>query len=430
MNDTKILLINAQMVIAMGGDNLYGHPPLGILYLAAYVEGFGHSVDVLDLSIEKDWTKVLTNRLKKKKYEIVGISGTTPTHDNIKKISLICRHYNPQCTIVAGGPHVSFVGKKILDTMPIDIVIRGEGEKSFLSVIERVLNNNGKFEQIPGIITKDESGNIIDTGHGEYIKDIDMIPFPLWDKIDMKRYTHINFPVITSRGCPGKCIFCAANAMSNGIYRRRSNKNIIQELLQLRQKYNINSFLFADNTFTAQKSKVMDLCEQLIQLPYQFTWWCESRLDVITPALIQKMKKAGCCGLQIGIESANQDILDNIRKRIHVEDIYVKIKQIMDNGITNIYCTFVMGLPGETETSLKESLEMIKQLHDTGVIIETTLATPFPGTYLADHAEELGIKILHSNYKLYLFNELTSCPKDMDPKMLRNYFIESKKYCG
>lgn len=85
MNDTKILLINAQMVIAMEGDNLYGHPPLGILYLAAYVEGFGHSVDVLDLSIEKDWTKVLTNRLKKKKYEIVGISGTTPTHDNIKK---------------------------------------------------------------------------------------------------------------------------------------------------------------------------------------------------------------------------------------------------------------------------------------------------------------------------------------------------------
>lgn len=420
----KVLIVNPRMISSSHTDNFYKYPPLGILYLGAYAQKYGYEVEVLDLSIYKNWVDILKSKASDKGYRVIGISGTTPTHENIKQISYIFKQYNKSCTVIAGGPHATFIGQDILSDMEVDIVIKGEGEKAFIKILDYLLNGQGQLDEISGIMYK-RDGEIYDTGKTEIINDLDSIPFPLWDKVDMNHYAKEFFPIITSRGCPSRCIFCSASAMSNGIYRRRSNDNIIQELKYLHEQYQVDSVLFADNTFTVQHQNVIKLCKSIRNLPFKLTWYCESRIDALNDELVQEMIKSGCIGLQIGIESANQEILNKVNKRIKASNIVENLKRLLEQGIQSVFCTFVFGLPGETEKTLKETLDMMIELNNLGIHVYTSLATPFPGTYLCNHAEELNILVKHKRWSGYFFNEITSLPKNLNEKTLRKYFVKA-----
>lgn len=426
---TDILLINPRMYNNNTNENIVQYPPLGLLYLSAFLTESGYSVEVLDLSILKNWHQTILDKVNKFKYKIVGISGTTPTHESIRKISSIFRKKDKYCLIIAGGPHASFVSEELLLTSNIDIVVRGEGEIALKKIADYWINKCGKLEEIQGITFLNKTGEVYTVAGNEMIADLDQIPFPDWSMLDFNHYSKKNFPVITSRGCPAKCIFCAAGAMANGNYRRRSNINIIQELEILYNQFGINSYMFADNTFTAQKKDVIDLCKSIAKLPFEAEWYCESRLDVLEQNLVEEMIKSGCKGIQIGVETANENIQKIIKKKIDIKNIVEKIENILHCGIESFFCTFVLGLPGETINSLEESIILIRKLRRIGVKIEVTLATPFPGTYLCDHAQELGVTIKHKNWKNYFFNEVTLLPEKIDEKLLRSYFVEATKLC-
>ncbi|WP_066500559.1 B12-binding domain-containing radical SAM protein [Abyssisolibacter fermentans] len=419
-----ILIVNPRMISSSQTDNFYKYLPLGMLYLASYAQKYDYEVEVLDLSIYKNWVDILRSKASSNKYQIIGISGTTPTHENIKQIASIFKKYNESCTIIAGGPHATFIGQDILSNMDVDIVIKGEGEIAFIKVLDYLIKGQGCLDQISGIVYK-LNNNIFDTGKTVVIKNLDSIPFPLWNKVNMNYYTKEFFPIITSRGCPGRCIFCSAGAMSNGQYRRRSNDNIIEEIKCLYQKYKIDSFLFADNTFTVQRENVIKLCKRFRELPFEITWYCESRIDALDDELVQEMIKGGCIGLQIGIESSNQEILDTIKKRIDITNIAIRLKHLFDQGMQSVFCTFVLGLPGETEKTLKETVKLMTDLKHIGVNVYTSLSTPFPGTYLCNHAEELNILIKHKKWSRYFFNEITSFPQNLNEKTLRKYFVKA-----
>lgn len=424
-----ILLINPRMYNNNMNENIVRYPPLGLLYLASYLKKSGYLVKILDLSILTNWNQKILEEAKNSEYKIIGISGTTPTHESIKKISMIFRKNHKERLIVSGGPHTSFVYEEILNTSDVDIVIKGEGELALKKIADFWIKGEGALKDIAGITYLDEIGHAHAIHGDNLITDLDKIPFPDWSLINFNYYSKKYFPVITSRGCPAKCIFCAAGAMANGKYRRRSNENIISELKILYYKYGINSYMFADNTFTACKREVIELCEKMRGLQFPIEWYCESRLDVLNQELVKQMVDSGCRGIQIGVETANENIQKIIRKKINIENIVEKISRVMQCGIESFFCTFVLGLPGETISSLEENFMLISQLRQLGVNIEVTLATPFPGTYLYEHADELGVEIKHKKWKNYFFNEITLLPEGLDEKTLRNYFVEATKLC-
>jgi radical SAM superfamily enzyme YgiQ (UPF0313 family) len=358
-------------------------PPLGLAYLASTLEKDGHSVKIIDawalgippLSIERE--------VKKDKPDIIGVTSTTPAIRDALTIVETVKNACPDSVTVMGGPHASFLPSETLrKCSQLDIVCVGEAERTIHELAQAV-EDKMSLSNVRGIVYR--SGNdIVEAPPQPLINDLDSLPFPARHLLPMNQYTVLGKKttighVITSRGCPFNCIFCASSLLFGKKFRARSPKNVIDEIEEVVSDYNPDTLEFTDDLFTLNRRRVEAICDEMKTRGINVPWACSSRVDTISRELLTKMREAGCTFIFYGVESGSQRTLNQMRKGIGLGQIEDAVRWTKEIGIETL-ASFIIGWPNETMDDIKNTLNFAKRL-DTDYV-EFNLATPYPGTEL------------------------------------------------
>lgn len=367
-----------------------GMPPLGIGYLGTYLKKFDYSVKLLDMSFRDITIINLLDIIRERKPKLVGLSCTTETYLNAVRIATIIKDEFPDIIIEVGGPHVTFEYESALDTGVIDYVIQGEGEISLKQLCDYVIRGEGRVEDFKGIVYR-KDGETIVTPPQELICNLDELDYPdrsLFDRLES--YAH-PATCSTSRGCPGRCIFCAASAMSGGKYRLRSAKNVVEEIKYLKS-LGFTHIDIIDDTMTASIKRLNEILDEILAADLGITFYCESRVDVMSKELLSKMKDAGLTIIQFGVEAGSQKMLDSLKKNITMEQIRDTFRWCHELGIT-ASTNMIIGQPFDTQETIADTLAIAEEIASLGAAVNFTVCTPFPGTALWEHEKDYGIDI-------------------------------------
>jgi len=374
-----------------------GHevPPQPLIYLAAILREAGRRVKLIDanamgLSVDETVRQVLESEPR-----IVGISSPTMLISTAAKIAKEVKAKDARILTVIGGPHVSAVPAETMIRYPsFDIGVVGEGERTIVELIDAV-DRGGVLGSVRGIIFR-EQGAVRTTEARPYIEDLDTIPFPAWDMLPdlLKRYQQSAvridrlpcISIVTSRGCPFQCIFCARNVFGN-VTRAHSAGYLIRMIRHLKDAYHVRSLSFEDENFVIYRKRLVEFCSRFIEEGLDITWDCASNVNAVTPEMLALMRRAGCWQINYGIESGSQRILDFIKKGTTVEKIREALTMTKRAGIhTKGY--FIIGHPTETSQSIQETIDFIKRIDLD--IFQMSFMVPFPGTELYPIAGRYG----------------------------------------
>lgn len=383
MKKTDVLLL------VPSGIN-YNTPPLGLLYLAAVLEKNAVSVSILDAGLEGLTLDQTFRKIEEISPRVIGITICTPDYPLIDKFIFLLKKKMPQLSVVTGGPHATLDPEGILSTSRVDYVIRGEGEYSFLELCNAILKN--RPQELSGILGLSfrENGKIKHNPARPLIENLDDIPMAARHLVPLMKYRNYGriykrFPVgvmITSRGCPMQCIFCAHEIFGRR-YRFMSAARVIEEIKHLQKAYGVKEILFREDNFTANRDRVFDICDRIIKEKLDISWMCLADVNSITEEMAVKMKQAGCWHIGLGVESGNDRILKILKKGISLKKTLEVFKFIHKAGIRTL-AFFMIGNYSDTRETVKDTIDFARKL-DTDFAI-FTITTPFPGTELFDLA--------------------------------------------
>ncbi|MCP4551276.1 MAG: radical SAM protein [Bacteroidetes bacterium] len=267
---------------------------------------------------------------------------------------------------------------------PFDFAVYGEGEQTFSELIAYIKGEK-KLTTINGLIYKDELGNVRMNTARPLIPQINEIPFPAYDLFEMNRYPQHR--MTTSRGCPFECVFCNSSSLWTNKWRKRSPENIIAEIKFLLQNYGQKTLVFNDDSFNIDAKRVFRFCNLLIEEKLGILWSTSIRVDLVTQEVANIMYRSGCYNVSIGIESANNEVLKLMKKHTTKEKTYDGIQILRKAGI-DVMGQFMIGNPGDTLKSIKESIEFANNSNLTGVEFYTAL--PYRDSLLWDFVEKHG----------------------------------------
>jgi len=365
------------------------HFPLGLGYLASYLRERGVEVRMaLGPGRER-----LMAELADFQPDLVGVSCVTPTFAGALAICHTVKEYGDIPTIL-GGPHVTGVKEQIFKTCPeVDFLVYGEGEETLWELCRAVEGGVNGFSGIDGLIYRQPGGEVKVNPPRRHIKEVDTIPFPARDLLDLTglgahRYVdtgRASGTMISSRGCPFNCAFCASHLTMGRRYRYRSAANVIQEIDELVLRFGVNHISFEDDTFTLWPERVEEICEALIARRYDLTWFCMSRVDTINEPLARLMRRSGCRLVSFGIESGDEAILKRLRKKISLPQAQAAIDACYRAGLKT-QATFIVGLPYDTRQTLRETLRFAQRISPTIAIFFSLV--PYPGTEMFQYLPE------------------------------------------
>jgi len=396
----KILLVDPPFYRFIGYYSRYF--PLGLAYLAAVLRDKGHIVSIYDADftpqatemefsyLEEKYPKYIEavssfkhpiwqemgDRIKKFHPDLVGITMMTTKAASAFRVAQLCKEYNKDVPVVVGGPHPTVRAEEVLKISPhVDFVVRGEGEKSFPELISAIENNQGKKKINPP---------------QELVEDLDSVPYPARDLLGAKdSYSSEDMGLImTGRGCPYNCTFCSSKGIWGQRARFRSVKNVIDEIKEVKACYGTRQFGFKDDIFTISKVRAVEFCQSLISQNLKINWDANARVNLIDKELLTLMKKAGCNGLKLGIESGSQRILNLMKKGTTLEQIKRTAQLLRESGI-HWTGYFMIGLPTETREEMLDTLNLMKEIKPDYASLSVYEA--FPGTELFDLGLNLGL---------------------------------------
>ena len=382
----SVALVNAPYMNVYGvmnvGDNFSF--PIGIGYIAAVLKQAGFPVTIFEPEVCKMTEKDVHEYFRNEMPDIVGITCTTPNFKGAVRIAEIAEE---ECNakIVLGGAHASAVPEQILKNYTsIDFIVRGEGEHTMRELCETIKKQEDDFSNIQGLLYRND-GEVIINAPRPFIENLDELPFPARELVDLTRYrlnVHIEKGVpsatlITSRGCPARCTFCASFKTLGHRFRMQSAEYVVREIEEIVNKYDIHYIIFVDDTFTINKNRVKKICRMIIDKKLDIQWHCLSRVDAIDEDIAKLMKQAGCFSMLFGVESGNADILRSIRKGTTIEQAQNTIRLCNKLGYKTL-ATFILGLPGETRETIRESVDFAVQL--SPIIASFNRLVPYPGT--------------------------------------------------
>jgi len=365
-------------------------PPLGIAYIAAMLERNGVTVKILDSPALDIGHETVKKEIQSYSPDIVAVTSVTPTIESALKTAQISKKACPNAITVLGGYHPTFTYQEVLKNDFVDIVVCGEGEQTMVEIVDAI--ENGKdLRKVNGIATRN-----FKTPPREIIEDLDSIPFPARHLLPMDEYKILNMKlttgtIVSGRGCPYKCSFCASSAMHGQKLRLRSAENVVDEMEHLVNDHNIEMVAFMDDTFTLNKNRVYEICETIKDRGLDNYWGCTARVDTISEELLKTMKDAGCITMFLGVESADQQFLNEVNKKININRIKKTFELTKKYDMRTI-ASVVLGMPGDTKRSILSTIKFVKTLEPSYAVF--SLATPYPGTdfYLKAASENL-IKI-------------------------------------
>jgi radical SAM superfamily enzyme YgiQ (UPF0313 family) len=378
--------------------------------VAAVLEKNGYLVKILDLPVLGFSENSLSTIIRQEKPDIVGVTAMTPTINSAVSIVEKVKECDSNITVVLGGAHATILPEETLKSVPeIDVIVRGEGEQTILELVKVLEKNPDGLNQVLGITCR-ERGSVRSNPLGPPVSDLDTLPFPAFHLLPIGKYRlHPPFgrrtpvmPIITSRGCPYRCIFCS-KAVFGKKYRSNSPTYIVNEVLFLMEKFGVKEIKFYDDVFTLDRKRIVTLCMQLKERGMDIPWSCETRVNLVESELLKMMKDAGCYMIEYGVESGNQGILNSLKKDSTLEKIIEAFKLTHEAGIETV-AYFMLGSPQETSETIDETIEFAKKIDPDFVQFSTT--TPYPGTELYSLAVEEGY--VPKKWEEYMYADLKS----------------------
>ena len=339
-------------------------PPTDLMYLAAIAEQCGFEAKIQDYSLGGDFLK----DVKEFAPDYIVANVATPTFRTDMEALANAKNILPSVKIIVkGATFLTYNTNVIYENPFIDYVIIGEPELTLKEILEGVPN-----QDILGICFS-ENNQGIKNELRPFNEDLDNLPFPARHLDNGK----VQGVIKVSRGCPYHCFFCLATPVSGAKVRMRSAENIIAEIKECVEKYNIKNFLFWSDIFNINRDWTIDLCKKIIESGLKITWSANTRANTMDDEMASYMYKSGCRLVSIGVESGSQEVLDNIGKKITLDEIRNTVKVLKKNKI-KIYNYFVIGLPWETEKTVEETIKFAIELDSNFISFYT--AAPLPGT--------------------------------------------------
>ncbi len=422
MKNIDVLLINVPTSRRYKKDlvNIVSMPPLGLMYISSNLMKYGYTAEILDMSVEFYNKEEFIEKILTINPKIIGISTFVESWSAMKVVAKIIKETLPEVPIVGGGACASFCYEQILHELKFDYIVFGEGENTFVNLCDSLINKRRVIHEVDGIAYL-KDGNIKITKANTRIKNLDDLPFPSRDLIRMDRYIY-PVTISTSRGCPGKCIFCSSRSYWGKEICFRNPENVVAEILEVEKKYNTNMFFIIDDTFTISPNRAIKFCELLINSGKNFIWGCESRADVVSEKLLRTIYEAGCRKIQFGMESGNDEILNKIGKKVTTEQIQNAVKLASSIGF-DINVSFIIGHPFDTHETVKQTIDMalrLKDLYHANVF--GSINTPYPGTDLYNNAGAYGIELLTKNWDKYTMDNAIINTKNLTAEEIRHYY--------
>lgn len=410
----------------------YPQPPLGLASIAAILEAIEYKVEILDLNVVGLSMSEIVKKVRN--VDVICITAMTPTINSAINIARSIKEDRPDSTIIMGGCHVTLLPEETLTNVPeVDLIVRGEGEESILEVF-KAIDTGSDMKNIKGI-TYRRNGRIRSTPLRSPISDLDALPFPSYHLLPLKKYKPHSphgrklpfMAMITSRGCPFRCIYCSKPVFGSK-FRAQSPKRTVDEIIHLKEKFGVEEIMFYDDVFTLDRKRVIQLTQELNERGLDIPWSCETGVNLVDSELLKEMKKAGCYMISFGVESGSQKILNNLRKKISLNQAERAFKMSHDAGIQSVGY-FMIGSPGETHTTIKQTIDFAKKLEAD--FAQFSVTTPFPGTDLYD----LYLNSMNKNTKwddfIYASLKSSSAPvfetESLSKEDLRNWNVRAYK---
>lgn len=364
--------------------------PLSLAYLASILERDGHKIELVDFIAEKKGFDVLEKNLENFKPDLIVLNTGFPSIESDLETANLIKKILPDSKIAVIGIFPTLLWETCLKTNPaVDFCVVGEPEW-VVAKLAKNLEKNIPLENIKGLAFRNK-GNLLFNGNQNFKEnEVVSLPFPARNLLKTNSYKLpiINQPftlINIGRGCPFNCSYCIANVYYGRIFRKRSVKNVIDEIHRCVEDLKINHFLFWGESFTLDQKYGEEICDEIIQKNLKITWSTTSRVDTLNPKLLEKMKKAGCKMLGLGIESTDDEILKNIDKKTTFEKIRKAVEMVKRTGIKTMG-HFIFGLPGETKETAEKTINYaLKSGLDYA---QFYCAIPYPGTELGDYAKQ------------------------------------------
>jgi len=365
-------------------------PPIGLAYIAAVAKSSGYDVSIYDLQIADKPIKSVIDLIGEKSPDIIGTGSMTFTFKNAVKVAEIIKDWFPEKPIIFGGPQTSAFPVESLERGCFDLGIYGEGEETIADLLE-YYDERGTFpEDLKGTIVK-KDGEIRVNPPRDWISELDKIPFPARELLENGRYEPVFAKkpfttMITSRGCPYRCTFCALGYFGSKI-RARSAENVVDEMELCVKDYGIKDIMVYDDTFGVNKKRVLAICSEKIERGLFVNWNVRTRVDRTDEEILLALKKSGCDKIHMGIESASQEILDKMKKDITIDQVKKAFHAAKKIGIDTVGY-FMIGYPGDTLKTINDTINFSTKLGLSWA--DFSITTPAPLTELNKIAVECG----------------------------------------
>ena len=363
--------------------------PVGLGYMNAVLRKEGHHSRIANFS-KYDWDGV-ARIIAAKPPALLGVSQFTHNRFDSIKLAGLAKNISPSCFVVLGGPHATHRYHEILSrNETVDAVVMGEGEET-LSELAGILAQKGvdALDSIRGLAFK-RAGSVVANPSREPLADLDGLPFPaafIEDAIGLESHRQLEF-LITSRGCPAVCNFCSSPKFWGRSLRFRSPRSIVDEIRFIRDRFGLIYFSIRDDTFTADRERVLAFCRLLLLEKIHILWNCQSRVNAVDEEVVFWMKKAGCECVQLGVESGSLKILRTLGKTITREQILKAAESTRRAGI-HLSLYLMTGVPGETGEDITDTLSLLESVKaDDGQVSPLVY---YPGTRLFDEAVKSGM---------------------------------------
>ena len=408
----KILLINPPITGDISAGIYTVKVPLGLAYIASYLEKHGFDLKIIDSMAYYDEIKKISDdkyrvgmkeeeiikQIKKEQPDIVGISCTYTIYEkDAVRIAKLVKE-NSKALVVFGGAHSSANFPTVLKHKEVDIITKGEGETVFLDIAKNF--GTKKLWSVPGTIVK-VNGKMKVNKPAKYIQDLDEIPFPARHLLPMDKYlkhpqnwfSNMRGPtaeIMSSRGCPFQCIFCSIHTVWGRKWRARSAKNVVDEVEHMIKKYGVREFRFFDDNITWDKKRIIKICDEIIKRKLNIRWDTPNGVAIATlnEEVLTKMKKSGYYRIVMGIESGSEKTLRFMRKPVVLSKAKEIIKICNKLGIWT-WSTFVIGFPNEDMNEIQKTIDFAKH---SGLNFATFyVAQPYPGTEMYEIYKKEGL---------------------------------------
>lgn len=350
---------------------------LGQLYIISALREKGYGADFKDLQFLNFKEKKDILQFFENSPDVIGIGCVSRILPSLLLLIKELKKEYPEKTIILGGPGPTTIAEEILKiSSGVDIIVKGEGEETIVELMD-CLEKNKDLKNVRGIGYRD--GNKIRTNPPRpRIENLDEIPFPARDKLDIKKYDW--FGIITSRGCPYKCTFCHIPLIWNGGAILRSVDNVIEEIKLIYEKYDHKKICIQDDTFPVNKKRVLEFCDKLKREKIDVRWLCSGRIDLMDDQIMKKMSESGCDTVFYGVESGSDKILRKVKKGFsakQAEDVLKKSKKYF----RNVNTSFIWGFPFETMEDFKKTIKLAeKLLLKLNVGLRLSILHPLMGT--------------------------------------------------